>query len=222
MGGRADRASSTATALTPPIGQPPRSASRSSRPRHADSTRSAGRRHRAADLPLDRRRSARARTRSRSPRTRRSASDRRSSHEFDALHEHARRYPRTPRCTGACGPTTRSEQGPEMVGHRAVPPRAVRSGCRRRTIRRAGEAIPRALVVARRGRRLLRHARRAGRRDQARLHLRSTAFTPVVFYGTGIWHWQVRANFKFGSTPSSRAATPGRCRSVGGSRRRPA
>jgi hypothetical protein len=29
---------------------------------------------------------------------------------------------------------------------------------------------------------------------------RSTAFTPVVFYGTGVWHWQVRASFKFGST----------------------
>jgi hypothetical protein len=33
--------------------------------------------------------------------------------------------------------------------------------------------------------------------------LRSTAFTPVVFYGTGVWHWQVRANFKFGYTPVS-------------------
>jgi hypothetical protein len=30
--------------------------------------------------------------------------------------------------------------------------------------------------------------------------LRSTAFTPVGFYGTGIWSWQVRANFKFGTT----------------------
>ena len=30
--------------------------------------------------------------------------------------------------------------------------------------------------------------------------MRSTAFTPVVFYGTGVWHWQVRANFKFGSS----------------------
>jgi hypothetical protein len=28
--------------------------------------------------------------------------------------------------------------------------------------------------------------------------LRSAAFTPVVFYGTGVWHWQVRANFKAG------------------------
>ena len=28
--------------------------------------------------------------------------------------------------------------------------------------------------------------------------MRSTAFTPVVFYGTGVWHWQVRANFKSG------------------------
>ena len=25
--------------------------------------------------------------------------------------------------------------------------------------------------------------------------LRSAAFTPVLFYGTGVWHWQVRANF---------------------------
>ncbi len=29
--------------------------------------------------------------------------------------------------------------------------------------------------------------------------IRSTAFTPVVFYGTGIWHWQVRANFPAGT-----------------------
>jgi hypothetical protein len=28
---------------------------------------------------------------------------------------------------------------------------------------------------------------------------RSTAFAPVIFYGTGIWHWQVRANFKAGA-----------------------
>jgi hypothetical protein len=33
--------------------------------------------------------------------------------------------------------------------------------------------------------------------------LHSTAFTPVVFYGTGVWHWQVRANFKFGSAAVS-------------------
>ena len=33
--------------------------------------------------------------------------------------------------------------------------------------------------------------------------LRSTAFTPAVFYGTGVWHWQVRANFKFGTTATS-------------------
>jgi hypothetical protein len=33
--------------------------------------------------------------------------------------------------------------------------------------------------------------------------LGSTAFTPVVFYGTGVWHWQVRANFKFGLTSVS-------------------
>jgi hypothetical protein len=29
--------------------------------------------------------------------------------------------------------------------------------------------------------------------------MRSTAFTPVIFYGTGVWRWQVRANFKSGS-----------------------
>jgi hypothetical protein len=29
--------------------------------------------------------------------------------------------------------------------------------------------------------------------------LRSSAFTPVIFYGTGVWHWQVRANFRGGS-----------------------
>jgi hypothetical protein len=28
--------------------------------------------------------------------------------------------------------------------------------------------------------------------------LRSAAFAPVVFYGTGVWHWQVRANFQAG------------------------
>jgi hypothetical protein len=33
--------------------------------------------------------------------------------------------------------------------------------------------------------------------------LRSTAFSPVIFYGTGVWHWQVRANFKFGTTSYS-------------------
>jgi hypothetical protein len=40
--------------------------------------------------------------------------------------------------------------------------------------------------------------------------LRSSAFTPVVFYGTGIWHWQVRARFPAGGVretpgPYSRA-----------------
>jgi hypothetical protein len=30
--------------------------------------------------------------------------------------------------------------------------------------------------------------------------LRSTAFTPILFYGTGVWHWQVRANFPGAST----------------------
>jgi protein-S-isoprenylcysteine O-methyltransferase Ste14 len=28
--------------------------------------------------------------------------------------------------------------------------------------------------------------------------LRTTAFTPTAFYGTGVWRWQVRANFKSG------------------------
>lgn len=28
--------------------------------------------------------------------------------------------------------------------------------------------------------------------------MRSAAFTPVIFYGTGVWHWQVRANFRSG------------------------
>jgi hypothetical protein len=30
--------------------------------------------------------------------------------------------------------------------------------------------------------------------------MRSTAFTPVIFYGTGVWRWQVRANFQSGSS----------------------
>jgi hypothetical protein len=29
-------------------------------------------------------------------------------------------------------------------------------------------------------------------------NMRSSAFTPVIFYGTGVWHWQVRANFRAG------------------------
>ena len=29
--------------------------------------------------------------------------------------------------------------------------------------------------------------------------MRSTAFTPIIFYGTGVWHWQVRANFQAGT-----------------------
>jgi hypothetical protein len=33
--------------------------------------------------------------------------------------------------------------------------------------------------------------------------MRSTAFTPIVFYGTGVWHWQVRANFQAGSSTVS-------------------
>ena len=38
--------------------------------------------------------------------------------------------------------------------------------------------------------------------------LGSTAFTPVVFYGTGVWRWQVRANFKFGPTSVSSGYSP--------------
>jgi hypothetical protein len=29
--------------------------------------------------------------------------------------------------------------------------------------------------------------------------LRGTVFTPNIFYGTGVWHWQIRANFPAGS-----------------------
>jgi hypothetical protein len=54
-------------------------------------------------------------------------------------------------------------------------------------------------------------------------NMRSTAFTPVIFYGTGVWHWQVRANFRagtrvvsggyFGHQPfTRRIATPGNLR----------
>jgi hypothetical protein len=53
--------------------------------------------------------------------------------------------------------------------------------------------------------------------------MRSTAFTPIVFYGTGVWHWQVRANFQAGTRVVSggyfapqpytrRIATPGNLR----------
>ena len=53
--------------------------------------------------------------------------------------------------------------------------------------------------------------------------MRSTAFSPVIFYGTGIWRWQVRANFRSGlrtvsggySAPvafARRIATPARLR----------
>jgi hypothetical protein len=55
--------------------------------------------------------------------------------------------------------------------------------------------------------------------------MRSTAFTPVIFYGTGIWRWQVRANFRSGVRTVSggyfapqpfarRIATPGGVRTV--------
>jgi hypothetical protein len=29
-------------------------------------------------------------------------------------------------------------------------------------------------------------------------NMRATAFTPIIFYGTGVWHYQVRANFRAG------------------------
>jgi hypothetical protein len=32
--------------------------------------------------------------------------------------------------------------------------------------------------------------------------MRSTAFTPTIFYGTGVWRWKVRANFPSGRTGS--------------------
>jgi hypothetical protein len=35
-----------------------------------------------------------------------------------------------------------------------------------------------------------------------------TVFTPVIFYGTGVWHWQVRANFPGGASSGWSAATP--------------
>jgi hypothetical protein len=41
--------------------------------------------------------------------------------------------------------------------------------------------------------------------------IRGTAFTPNVFYGTGVWHWQVRANFPSGNNTISSgwsASTP--------------
>jgi hypothetical protein len=40
--------------------------------------------------------------------------------------------------------------------------------------------------------------------SQKDFNLRSPAFTPIAYYGTGIWHWKVRANFPkvaSGSTP---------------------
>jgi protein-S-isoprenylcysteine O-methyltransferase Ste14 len=38
--------------------------------------------------------------------------------------------------------------------------------------------------------------------------MRSTAFTPVTFYGTGVWRWQVRANFKSATRTVSSGYTP--------------
>jgi hypothetical protein len=38
--------------------------------------------------------------------------------------------------------------------------------------------------------------------------LRGTVFTPNIFYGTGVWHWQIRANFPGGSQSGWSAATP--------------
>jgi len=39
-------------------------------------------------------------------------------------------------------------------------------------------------------------------------NMRSTAFTPIAFYGTGIWRWQVRANFKGVTRTVSSGYTP--------------
>lgn len=39
-------------------------------------------------------------------------------------------------------------------------------------------------------------------------NLRGTAFTPVTWYGTGVWRWQVRANFPNGSKQVPSAYTP--------------
>jgi hypothetical protein len=38
--------------------------------------------------------------------------------------------------------------------------------------------------------------------------MRATAFTPVTFYGTGVWRWQVRANYRSGSRVVSGGFTP--------------
>lgn len=38
--------------------------------------------------------------------------------------------------------------------------------------------------------------------------LRGTVFTPNIFYGTGVWHWQIRANFPGGSQSGWSAPTP--------------
>jgi hypothetical protein len=38
--------------------------------------------------------------------------------------------------------------------------------------------------------------------------IRSTATTPVVFYGTGVWRWQVRANFRSGLRTVSSGYSP--------------
>ena len=38
--------------------------------------------------------------------------------------------------------------------------------------------------------------------------LRGTVFTPNIFYGTGVWRWQVRANFPGGSQSGWSPATP--------------
>jgi predicted RecA/RadA family phage recombinase len=48
--------------------------------------------------------------------------------------------------------------------------------------------------------------------------VRSTAFTPVVHYGTGVWQWKVRANFPklpFGATPGAYTARQSFTRFIG-------
>jgi hypothetical protein len=37
---------------------------------------------------------------------------------------------------------------------------------------------------------------------------RGSVFTPSIFYGTGVWHWQVRANYPGGSSSGWSGATP--------------
>ena len=90
---------------------------------------------------------------------------------------------------------------PDLVVGRHVPaapadPEALRGQPDRR------RDDPGAALAAGRGRDVLRHARRPVRRHAARTSTcAGPPFTPAIFYGTGIWHWQVRANFPTGPAP---------------------